>query len=159
APPWRAARRRALQRARALPGGRAAGSRRGRRGDAASGAIVAAMPRWITVAAAQLGPINEGTGRSEVVERMSTLLEQAVRQGVELLVYREMALTPSFPKRVRDDYDHFFETEVPPKALEPLLRAAGRAGVACHVGFCEKAGARRFNTALLSDERGEVVGT
>jgi predicted amidohydrolase len=117
------------------------------------------MPRWISVAAAQMGPINEGTSREEVVGRMLALLEQASRQGVEVLVYPEMALTPYFPKRIREDYDHFFETEVPPKSLEPLLRAAGRAGIVCHVGFCEKAGARRFNTALLSDEAGGLVGT
>jgi hypothetical protein len=28
------------------------------------------MARWVKVAAAQLGPINDGTGRDEVVERM-----------------------------------------------------------------------------------------
>ena len=28
------------------------------------------MARWVKVAAAQLGPINEGTSRDEVVERM-----------------------------------------------------------------------------------------
>ena len=40
-----------------------------------------------------------------------------------------------------------------------MLRAAGRARVVCHVGFCEKAGARHFNTALLSDEAGGLLGT
>jgi hypothetical protein len=28
----------------------------------------------------------------------------------------EMALTTYFPKKIRDDYDQFFENEVPPKA-------------------------------------------
>jgi hypothetical protein len=28
------------------------------------------MARWVKVTAAQLGPINEGTSRDEVVERM-----------------------------------------------------------------------------------------
>ena len=42
-------------------------------------------------------------------------------EDVEILAYPEMALTTYFPKRIRDDYDQFFETEVPPKALEPLL--------------------------------------
>jgi hypothetical protein len=35
-----------------------------------------AMARYVRVAAAQMGPINEGTGRDEVVERMLVLLER-----------------------------------------------------------------------------------
>jgi N-carbamoyl-D-amino-acid hydrolase len=117
------------------------------------------MARELKIAAAQMGPINEGTGRDEVVDRMLALLEQAIGERVDLIAYPEMALTPYFPKRIRDDYEHFFEAEVPPKALEPLLRRAGEAGVAVHVGFCEKAGARHFNTALLTDETGALAGT
>jgi len=70
-----------------------------------------------------------------------------------------MALTTYFPKRVRDDYDQFFETEVPPKALLPLLERAKAARMACHVGFSEKAEGRYFNTALLTDEAGRLAGT
>ena len=117
------------------------------------------MARWVKVAAAQMGPINEGTSREEVVDRMLALLEQAAADHVELIAYPEMALTTYFPKRVRDDYEQFFETEMPPKALEPLLRRAREAGVAVHVGFCEKSGAQHFNTALLTDERGGLAGT
>ena len=117
------------------------------------------MARYVKVAAAQMGPNNEGTSREEIVERMLALLEQAIREEVELIAYPEMALTTYFPKRIRDDYDHFFETEVPPKAIEPLLRRAREARVACHVGFSEKDGGRYFNTALLTDETGRLAGT
>jgi predicted amidohydrolase len=117
------------------------------------------MPRTLKVAAAQMGPNNEGVSREEIVERMLALLERAVADGVEVLAYPEMALTTYFPKRIRTDYDQFFETEVPPKALEPLLRRAREAGVAVHVGFCEKAGGHHFNTALLTDETGTLAGT
>jgi len=117
------------------------------------------MPRVLKVAAAQLGPNNEGASREEIVERMLALLEQAVRDGVQLIAYPEMALTTYFPKRVRPDFEQFFEHEVPPKALGPLLRRAAEARVAVHVGFCEKADGRYFNTALLTDERGGLCGT
>ena len=117
------------------------------------------MARWVKVAAAQMGPINEGTSREEVVDRMLALLEQAAADHVELIAYPEMALTTYFPKRIRDDYEQFFETEMPPKALEPLLRRAREVGIAVHVGFCEKSGAQHFNTALLTDERGGLAGT
>ena len=117
------------------------------------------MARYVKVAAAQLGAINEGTSREEMVDRMLALLEQAIREGVEILAYPELALTPYFPKRIRDDYDQFFETEMPPKCLEPLLRRAGQAGVVCHIGFAEKADGRYFNTAILTDETGALGGT
>jgi N-carbamoyl-D-amino-acid hydrolase len=117
------------------------------------------MPRYIKVAAAQMGPNNEGTSREEIVERMLALLDQGIREQVELIAYPEMALTTYFPKRIRKDFDQFFETEVPPKALEPLLRRAAEARVALHVGFCEKAGGRYFNTALLTDRDGRLCGT
>ncbi len=117
------------------------------------------MPRYVKVAAAQMGPNNDGTPREVIVERMLGLLEQAIRDGVELIAYPEMALTTYFPKRVRPDFDHFFETEVPPKALEPLLQRAAQARVAVHAGFCEKAGGRYFNTALLTDRDGRLCGT
>src|SRR3989441_2166201 len=117
------------------------------------------MPRHIKLAAAQLGPNNEGTPREEIVERMLGLLEQAKQQGVELIAYPEMALTTYFPKKIRKDFDQFFETEMPPKALEPLLRRATEAGIAVHVGFCEKAGGKYFNTALLTDTGGKLCGT
>ena len=57
------------------------------------------MARYVKVAAAQMGPNNEGTSREEIVERMLALLEQAVREDVELIAYPEMALTTYFPKR------------------------------------------------------------
>jgi predicted amidohydrolase len=117
------------------------------------------MPRFLKVAAAQMGPNNEGASRDEIVERMLALLEQAARDGVEMIAYPEMALTTYFPKRVRPDFDQFFENEVPPKALEPLLRRAAAARIAVHVGFCEKAGGQYFNTALLTDRDGRLCGT
>ena len=116
------------------------------------------MPRNVKVAAAQMGPNNEGASREEIVERMQALLERAVADGVELIAYPEMALTTYFPKRIRSYFDQFFETEVPPKALEPLLRRAAEARVAVHVGFCEKADGRYYNTALLTDRDGRLCG-
>ena len=116
------------------------------------------MSRFLKVAAAQMGPNQDGTPREAIVERMLALLEQAAREGVELIAYPEMALTTYFPKRIRPDFDQFFETEVPPKSLESLLRRAAEAKIAVHVGFCEKADGKYFNTALLTDRDGRLCG-
>src|ERR1019366_9369468 len=47
--------------------------------------------RTITVAAAQLGPIQRAEPRSVAVERMIRLLERAHHRGVELVVFAELA--------------------------------------------------------------------
>lgn len=117
------------------------------------------MARHLKIAAAQMGPNNEGTSREEIVERMQVLLDGAIAEQAELIVYPEMALTTYFPKKIRKDFDQFFEHEVPPKALEPLLRRAAEARIGVHVGFCEKAGDQYFNTALLTDRDGRLCGT
>lgn len=116
------------------------------------------MSRYVRVAAAQLGPNSEGVPERQIIERMLVLMDQAIAERVEILAYPEMALSTYFPKRIRDDYDQFFVKEIPPKALSELLARARAAGIVCHVGLCEKDGARRFNTAILTDETGSVCG-
>lgn len=115
------------------------------------------MSRYVKVAAAQMGPNNEGTSREAVVERMLALLDQAIGEGVELLVYPELALTTYFPKRIRQDFEQFFETEMPGKAVWPLFERAREARIAFHLGYAEKAGGRCYNTAILVDEDGTVL--
>ncbi len=116
------------------------------------------MPRYVKVAAAQMGAINEGTTREECVERMQALMEQAVAEDVEILAYPELALTPYFPKRIRDDADQFFETEMPNKAVAPLFQRAREARIAFHLGYAEKDGLRRFNTSIYVDADGTMLG-
>ena len=64
--------------------------------------------RTIKVAAAQMGPNNETASRGEIIGRMLSLMEQAIEDSVDIIVYPELALTTYFPKRVRDDYQQFF---------------------------------------------------
>lgn len=116
------------------------------------------MALYVKVAAAQMGPNNEGMQQDQIIERMLALMDEAIAEHVEILAYPEMALTTYFPKRIRDDYDQFFVEEIPPQALSALLARARTAGIICHVGVCEKAGDRRFNTAFLTDETGKVCG-
>jgi N-carbamoyl-D-amino-acid hydrolase len=116
------------------------------------------MTRVIKVAAAQLGPNNEETPVEAIVDRMFALMEAAIAEGAAVVAYPEMALSPYFPKRIRDDADQFFSRDVPPAALAPVIDAARRAGVVWHVGFCERDGRRRFNTAILLDGHGRVCG-
>ena len=82
------------------------------------------MSRLVKVAAAQLGAIPEGTTREQMVERMLALMDQAIAEHVEIVAYPELALTPYFPKRIRDDFDQFFEDEMPSTATKPTAQVA-----------------------------------
>jgi N-carbamoyl-D-amino-acid hydrolase len=106
--------------------------------------------RTITVAAAQLGPIQQAEPRDVAVERMVRLLERAHRRGVELVVFPELALTTFFPRHYHED----------------ITQAARRYGIGFHLGYAEIAheadatGAlrrRRFNTSILVNPDGEIV--
>jgi predicted amidohydrolase len=56
------------------------------------------MSRPLTVAAAQSGPIQKAESRQAVVKRLCDLLDQANAQGVNFVVFTELALTTFFPR-------------------------------------------------------------
>lgn len=127
------------------------------------------MTRRITVAAAQLGPIQLTEPREVAVGRMLRLIEHAYRRGAELVVFPELALTTFFPRHYRqriEEMDCWFETEMPSPETAPLFDAARRHGIGFHLGYAElaeepdEAGRlrkRRFNTAILVSPAGEIL--
>jgi predicted amidohydrolase len=123
------------------------------------------MPRPMTVAAAQLGPIARQEGRRVVVDRLIALLQRAHEKGVELLVYPETALTTFFPRWFMADQgevDAYFESEMPGPETRRLFEAAAALGIGFYLGYAEKtveAGAvHRYNASELVDRRGRLVG-
>jgi N-carbamoyl-D-amino-acid hydrolase len=119
------------------------------------------MTRIITCGVAQLGGVSIGEPREHVVARMLALMEQAAQRGVQFLVYPELALTTFFPRYWHDDLteiDEYFEMEMPGEATASLFALARKAGIAFSFGYAEREAGQRFNTALLADQQGEVVG-
>ena len=127
------------------------------------------MSHIITVAAAQLGPIQKAEPRSVAVARMVRLLERAHKRGVELVVFPELALTTFFPRHYHQDMaeaDSWFETAMPSNETAPLFDAAVRYGIGFHLGYAEmtheadETGSvrkRRFNTSILVGPAGDVL--
>ena len=119
------------------------------------------MPRIVTVAAAQLGPIQRAEPRAVAVERMVRLMERAHIRGVQVVVFPELALTTFFPRHYhadRAEADHWFETAMPSNETAPLFEAARRYGIAFHLGYAERTPeGRRFNTAILVSPEGQVM--
>jgi len=123
------------------------------------------MARVLTVGAAQLGPIARSESRGEVVKRLLALLGQAHARGCDLIVYPELALTTFFPRWWMEDQaeiDTFFEREMPGPETRPLFDEAQRLGIGVCLGYAEltqEAGrTRRYNTSILVDRRGSLIG-
>ena len=123
------------------------------------------MTRSLPLAVAQLGPIARDEPRASAVKRMIALLRKADDAGSKLVVFPELALTTFFPRwyfEDQADVDAFFETDMPNADTEPLFDAAARAGIAFYLGYAEIINnndtTRRFNTSILVDQAGEIVG-
>jgi predicted amidohydrolase len=120
------------------------------------------LARIIRVAAAQMGAIQRADRREAAVRRMLDLLAAAKSRGCDLVVYPELALTTFFPRWYMTDpaeIDAWFEREMPGPATRPLFVAAATAGIAISFGYAELApDGRRFNTAILVDRSGAIVG-
>jgi len=118
--------------------------------------------RIVTVAAAQMGPIQRAEPRQAVVARLMALLEAAHARGADLIVYPELALTTFFPRHYTTDaaeIDGWFEAEMPGPATRPLFDLARRCKMAMYLGYAERTPeGRRFNTAILTDREGAIVG-
>jgi predicted amidohydrolase len=121
------------------------------------------MTRLVTVAAAQLGPIARDEPRTQVVERLVTLLRSAAARGADLVVFPELALTTFFPRYWYEDgdpaLDAWYETEVPGPDTKPLWDEAIRLGVAFSLGFAELTpSGEHYNTAVLVGPDGREIG-
>ena len=111
------------------------------------------MARIVTVAAAQLGPIQREDSRASCVGRMISLLQQASKAGCDLVVFPELALTTFFPRWFVDDIreaDHWYETSMPNAATQPLFDEAKRLKIGFSLGYAELTpDGQRFNNTNL----------
>src|SRR6516164_8830273 len=118
--------------------------------------------RVVTVAAAQMGPIQKAEGRQQVVARMLELMRGAKAKGCDLIVYPELALTTFFPRWYMTDWaevDTWFEREMPNAATRPLFDQAREFAIALSFGYAELTpDGHRFNTSILTDKSGRIVG-
>jgi predicted amidohydrolase len=118
--------------------------------------------RPIIVAGAQLGPIQRNETREQVVARMQTLMSAAAGKKADLIVFPELALTTFFPRWYLEDrceIDFWFETAIPNAVTRPLFELAARQNMAMCLGYAELTPeGRHFNTCILTDKTGALVG-
>ena len=100
-----------------------------------------------------------------MVKRLLDLLHQGKSHGCDLIVFPELALTTFFPRwwmADQSEIDTFFEREVPGPETRALFEEARRLGIGFYLGYAELAAegdrVRRFNTSILVDQGGRIVG-
>jgi predicted amidohydrolase len=119
------------------------------------------MSRILTLAAAQMGPVQRDHSRDDVVERLIHLLRDAAEQGANVVAFPELALTTFFPRwhAPLEEADHYYETEMPNRFTKPLWDEAARLGVGFALGYALKQeDGRRFNVYHLVERDGRTIG-
>lgn len=113
------------------------------------------MPRYIRVAAAQIGAVHRTSSRLETLQRMIQLLDEAIAQNVQLVVYPETTFTTFFPRHLihsAEDLDVFFESGediTANSSVKPLFQRAKSGGVDLYVGYAERcADGRGYNSSI-----------
>ncbi len=125
--------------------------------------------RVITVAAAQLGPIQRAQPRPVAVERMIRLMEHAHKRGVELVVFPELALTTFFPRHYHADIAEADSGSRPrcrrtkPRRCSPRRANTASAStsdtpsIAVEPDETGRVRKRRFNTSILVNPDGDIL--
>ncbi len=123
------------------------------------------MSRIVHVAAAQMGPIAKSDTRKDTVKRLVAMMREAKARGAELVVFTELALTTFFPRWLIADeaeLDSYYETSMPGPETQALFDEAKKLEVGFYLGYAElfeeKGRKRRFNTSILVDRSGKIIG-
>lgn len=116
----------------------------------------------LSLALAQMGPVHLADTRASVVARLVEMLREAKARGADIAVFPELALTTFFPRYWMSEEEaigRFFEKTMPNPAVQPLFDEARKLGVGFYLGYAELTPQdRRFNTAILVDRNGAIVG-
>ena len=119
------------------------------------------MSRELVIASAQMGPIPRADTRKRTLARLIDMMKRAKSLGADLVVFPELALTTFFPRWFMTDpveIDSFFEKEMPGPETALLFDTAARLQIGFYLGYAEIDGAHRFNTSILVDRHGAIVG-
>ena len=123
------------------------------------------MSRFLTVGAAQMGPISRHESRASIVKRLMELMKEAKSFNCDIVAFPELALTTFFPRWPIEDeveLDSFYETEMPGPTTRPLFDLASQLGIGFSLGYAEldirNGVKRRFNSSVLVDKTGRIAG-
>ena len=121
------------------------------------------MSQKIKIAALQLSgptpvePQSAVEDKKKIVQRLTNLVKEAADQGVHIACTTELSLTPFFCRQLIRNNDHLFDA-LPSPLIEPLVQEAGKHNMALVLAYGERDGIKRYNSALVFDTDGTVLG-
>lgn len=114
------------------------------------------MSKKIKVGIIQQGPILDDD-RVALVQRLTQLLNEAGKQGVNIITLCETALGPFFPPKLTQKYEHNF-ISLSDEIIKPILEAARNHEMVIILPFAEKDGPYYYNSAAVIDADGSILG-
>ncbi|MBN9076469.1 MAG: hypothetical protein BGN87_23525 [Rhizobiales bacterium 65-79] len=115
------------------------------------------MTRKIIVAAAQTGPVltdDIATGIAEACD----MVRRASEQGVDIICFSELFLSPFFPNRLERNFHKWFLT-LPDERTQPLFDIARQHNMAVIFPYGERDGQHFYNATAVVDSDGRLCGT
>lgn len=115
------------------------------------------MSRKLVVGCVQTGPVlNEDMAMQ--VPGACRWIERAAKKKVQVLTFCELFLSPFFPNRLVENFDHFF-TSPDSDVIRTITGSAKDHGIALILPFAEKTTAGMYNAAMVFDRSGRRLGT
>ena len=122
--------------------------------------------RRLKIAAAQLGPLNLADTRTTATKRLVKMLRDAHSMGAKFVVFPELAFSTFFPRYWYEDQAEtdrkFYEATIPSAETQSLFDEAKKLGIGFYIGYGEltqeEGRTRRFNTSILVEPDGTLVG-
>ncbi|MAC34520.1 MAG: N-carbamoylputrescine amidase [Haliea sp.] len=113
------------------------------------------MPRTVTVAATQMACSWD---REANIARAESLVRAAHAGGAQIILLQELFETPYFCQKPNEDYMLLATRPEENPAIQHFRRIAAELEVVLPISYFELAGRARFNSIVIIDADGEVLG-
>ena len=111
--------------------------------------------RKVTVAATQM---SCSWDREENLKKAESLVRQAAEKGANIILLQELFETPYFPQIQSFDYMNMCTAPEENPAVQRFCEVAKELSVVLPISFYEKAGNTGFNTLVIIDADGKILG-
>lgn len=110
--------------------------------------------KFITIGLVQTKVSNTATVN---VEKTIKLMEKAAKKGAKIVALQELFQTPYFPQWEKKDKNDYAES-ISGFTIKTMQETAKKLGIAIVVPFYEKFKNKYFNTAVVIDKKGKLLG-
>ncbi|WP_274365864.1 N-carbamoylputrescine amidase [Paenibacillus thermotolerans] len=112
--------------------------------------------RKVKVAATQM---SCSCDREENIRKADALVREAARQGAQIILLQELFETPYFCQKEKADYYIYASERDENAAIRHFRKVAKELQVVLPISFYEKKNNARYNSLVVIDADGEVLGT